>query len=253
MNLKLDGKTISDITLGMSDGLTVPFALAAGLAGAISQSHVVLIGGLAELSAGGISMGLEGYLAAKSQADTYKAELQQEHQEMKCPDEEVEEVRQILENYGLQGEALTGAVKGTISNRSGWAQFMMKEELGLEQPESKQALKTALFIGGAYVVGRIVPLGSLRDCAVSQYSSVCQYWRNLFSFAYFWCLEGKVYFDIAARRFFRNFYGGKFGRSCGFCSSKIAGKTLMKGVQIESLVWSALISICFVSMNLGCT
>jgi vacuolar iron transporter family protein len=158
MNLKLDGKTISDITLGMSDGLTVPFALAAGLAGAISQSHVVLIGGLAELSAGGISMGLEGYLAAKSQADTYKAELQQEHQEMKCPDEEVEEVRQILENYGLQGEALTGAVKGTISNRSGWAQFMMKEELGLEQPESKQALKTALFIGGAYVVGRIVPL-----------------------------------------------------------------------------------------------
>ncbi len=76
MNLKIDGKTISDIIIGMSDGLTVPFALAAGLAGAIAQSHVVLVGGLAELAAGGISMGLGGYLAAKSQADTYKAELQ---------------------------------------------------------------------------------------------------------------------------------------------------------------------------------
>ncbi len=95
-------------------------------------------------------MGLGGYLAAKSQADTYKAELQREHQEIReCPDEEVEEVRQILVNYGLQGKALTGAVKGIISNRSGWAQFMMKEELGLEQPDAKQALKTALFIGGA--------------------------------------------------------------------------------------------------------
>ncbi len=159
MNLKIDGKTISDIIIGMSDGLTVPFALAAGLAGAIAQSHVVLVGGLAELAAGGISMGLGGYLAAKSQADTYKAELQREHREIReCPEEEIEEVRQILEGYGLQGEALVGAVKGIISNRTGWALFMMKEELGLEQPDPKQALKTALFIGGAYVVGGIVPL-----------------------------------------------------------------------------------------------
>ncbi len=159
MDFKLDGKAISDIILGMSDGLTVPFALAAGLAGAIAQSKVVLVGGLAELAAGGISMGLGGYLAAKSQADTYKAELRREHREIReCPSEEIEEVRQILEGYGLQGEALVGAVKGMISNQSRWALFMMKEELGLEQPDPKQALKTALFIGGAYVVGGIVPL-----------------------------------------------------------------------------------------------
>ena len=159
MDFKLNGKAISDIILGMSDGLTVPFALAAGLAGAIAQSKVVLVGGMAELAAGGISMGLGGYLAAKSQADTYKAELQREQQEIRqCPPEEIKEVRQILEGYGLQGEALVGAVKGIISNQSGWALFMMKEELGLEQPEPKQALKTALFIGGAYVVGGIVPL-----------------------------------------------------------------------------------------------
>lgn len=159
MNLKIDGKTISDIIIGMSDGLTVPFALAAGLAGAIAQSHVVLVGGLAELAAGGISMGLGGYLAAKSEADTYQAELHREHREIReCPQEEIQEVREILEGYGLQGEALQGAVKGIISNREGWAQFMMKEELGLEQPNPRQALKTAFFIGGAYVVGGIVPL-----------------------------------------------------------------------------------------------
>ena len=159
MNFKLDGKAISDIILGLSDGLTVPFALAAGLAGAIAQSNVVLIGGLAELAAGGISMGLGGYLSAKSQADTYYAELHRERQEvLECPAEEIEEVSQILEGYGLQGEALAGAVKGIISNQSGWVLFMMKEELGLEQPDPKQALKTALLIGGAYVVGGIVPL-----------------------------------------------------------------------------------------------
>jgi len=158
MDFKIDGKTISDIIIGMSDGLTVPFALAAGLA-ALGQSHVVLIGELAELAAGGISMGLGGYLAAQSERDTYRAKLQREQREIReCPKEEIEEVRQILADYGLQKEALEGAVKGIISNRSGWAQFMMKEELGLEQPNSNQTLKTALFIGGSYIVGGIVPL-----------------------------------------------------------------------------------------------
>lgn len=159
MNFKIDGKTISDIIIGLSDGLTVPSALAAGLADAIAQSHIVLVGGLAELAAGGISMGLGGYLAAKSEGDTYVAELQREQQEVEiCPDEEVDEVRQILVGYGLQGKALQGAVRGIIANRQGWALFMMKEELGLEQPDPRQAPKTALFIGGSYLVGGSVPL-----------------------------------------------------------------------------------------------
>ena len=102
MNFKIDGKTISDIIVGLSDGLTVPFALAAGLAGAIAQSHIALVGGLAELAADGISMGLGGYLAAKSEGDTSVAALQREQQEIEaCPDEEVDEVRQILVGYGL--------------------------------------------------------------------------------------------------------------------------------------------------------
>ena len=159
MNLKIDGKTISDIIIGMSDGLTVPFALAAGLAGAIAQSNVVLVGGLAELAAGGISMGLGGFLAAKSEADKYQAELLREEQEVReSPEEEIKEVTEILKGYGLQGEALTAAVKSIISNHSNWVLFMMKEELGLEKPDPNQALKTAFFIGGAYVIGGIVPL-----------------------------------------------------------------------------------------------
>ncbi len=159
MNLKIDGKTISDIVIGMSDGLTVPFALAAGLAGAIAQSHIVLVGGLSELAAGGISMGLGGYLAAKSERDIYVAKLRQEQQSIRAvPEEEIEEVRQLLADYGLQEEALQGAVNGIISNHEGWARFMMREELGLEQPQPDQALKTALCIGGAYIVGGAVPL-----------------------------------------------------------------------------------------------
>ena len=159
MNFKIDGKTISNIIIGMSDGLTVPFALAAGLAGAIAQSNVVLVGGLAELAAGGISMGLGGYLAAQSEADTYQAELERERKEIReTPHEEIEEVREILAGYGLEGVALQGALQGIISNREGWAQFMMREELGLEKPDPKQALKTAMFIGGSYIVGGIVPL-----------------------------------------------------------------------------------------------
>jgi vacuolar iron transporter family protein len=159
MNFKIDGKTISDIIIGMSDGLTVPFALAAGLAGAIAQSNIVLTAGLAELAAGGISMGLGGYLAAKSEADTYEAELRREKQEIvECPEEEIAEVRGILAGYGLEGDTLEAAVKGIIANREGWAQFMMKEELGLEKPHPEQALKTAFFIGGSYIVGGIVPL-----------------------------------------------------------------------------------------------
>lgn len=159
MNFKIDGKTTSDIIIGLSDGLTVPFALAAGLAGATSQSHIVLVGGLAELAAGSISMGLGGYLAAKSEGDSYNAELQREQQEIEdCPDEEVNEVRQILAGYGLQDDALQGAVQGIIENRQGWALFMMKEELGLERPDASQALKTALFIGGSYLVGGSLPL-----------------------------------------------------------------------------------------------
>lgn len=153
------GETVRDIIIGMSDGLTVPFALAAGLAGSISQSSVVIAGGMSEIAAGAISMGLGGYLAAQSEADTYRAELERERREVReVPHRETEEVREILAGYGLEGEALKASVQGIISNHQNWVKFMMREELGLDEPDPKRAVFSAITIGGSYIAGGVVPL-----------------------------------------------------------------------------------------------
>lgn len=151
--------TVRDIVIGMSDGLTVPFALAAGLSGSVGDAFVVVVAGLAEMAAGGISMGLGGYLAGRSEVDTYESELERERREVReMPDAEVAEVRQIFADYGLQGASLDSAVKAVTSNASSWVSFMMREELGLERPDSGKALRSAFTIGLAYIAGGIVPL-----------------------------------------------------------------------------------------------
>lgn len=151
--------TVRDIVIGMSDGLTVPFALAAGLSGAVDSSFVVLIAGIAEVVAGSIAMGLGGYLAARSEADHYQAELEREWREVKeLPQAETEEVRQVFRGYGLEGEPLEQATRAVIARPQTWVEFMMKEELGLEKPDPRRALRSALTIGGSYVVGGAIPL-----------------------------------------------------------------------------------------------
>lgn len=151
--------TVSDIILGMSDGLTVPFALAAGLAGAVSDPTLVLVGGFAELAAGGISMGLGGYLAGQSEADSYRAEMNREYWEYKkLRPQEIDEVREILAGYGLQGELREQAAQAICADKDICVRFMMREELGLEKPESGRARQSALTIGGAYVGGGLIPL-----------------------------------------------------------------------------------------------
>src|SRR5438067_2647010 len=150
---------VRDVIIGMSDGLTVPFALAAGLSGSIGDAFVVVVAGLAEMTAGGISMGLGGYLAGRSEVDTYRAELERERTEVRdMPQAEVAEVRKIFADYGLQGQSLDAAVNAVTSNATSWVGFMMREELGLERPDPRQALRSALTIGLAYVVGGLVPL-----------------------------------------------------------------------------------------------
>jgi VIT1/CCC1 family predicted Fe2+/Mn2+ transporter len=150
---------VRDIIIGMSDGLTVPFALAAGLSGSIGNAFVVVVAGLAEMAAGGISMGLGGYLAGRSEVDTYRAELERERAEVRdMPQAEVAEVRRIFANYGLQGQSLDTAVAAVTSNPKTWVGFMMREELGLERPDPRQALRSALTIGLSYVAGGLVPL-----------------------------------------------------------------------------------------------
>jgi VIT1/CCC1 family predicted Fe2+/Mn2+ transporter len=151
--------TVRDIVIGMSDGLTVPFALAAGLAGAINNTRVIVIAGLAEIAAGSIAMGLGGYLAAKSDAEHYQIELQREAREVKeVPDEEEREVKNILENYGLTTDEAEPVVTALSKRPRAWIDFMMRFELGLEKPDPKRALQSALTIAFSYVAGGFIPL-----------------------------------------------------------------------------------------------
>ena|SRR5438445_9071805 len=150
---------VRDVILGMSDGLTTPFALAAGLAGAATNNLLVVIGGLAEIAAGSISMGLGGYLAAQSEAETYRTELAREiHETEVMPREERAEVRRIFRGYGLRGRALEQATDAVTAERNAWVRFMMREELGLEEPAPRAALWSAIRIAAAYVVAGLIPL-----------------------------------------------------------------------------------------------
>jgi vacuolar iron transporter family protein len=151
--------TIRDIVIGMSDGLTVPFALAAGLSGAVDSSTIVVTAGLAEIAAGSIAMGLGGYLAARSDAEHYASEQARENQEVvEKPEDEAEEVRDILQNYGLTPDESARVVDGLRRRQEAWVDFMMRFELGLEKPEAGRALKSALTIAGSYIAGGSIPL-----------------------------------------------------------------------------------------------
>ncbi len=143
----------------MSDGLTVPFALAAGLTGATAASKLVVTAGLAEIAAGSIAMGLGGYLAARSDAEHYASESKREFEEIvEKPHAERAEVAAVFRHYGLTDEQIAPVLSNFEKNETQWVDFMMRFELGLERPEPNRALTSALTIGGAYAVGGFVPL-----------------------------------------------------------------------------------------------
>ena len=152
-------ESVRDVVIGMSDGLTVPFALAAGLSGAVTSAHVVVVAGLAEIAAGAIAMGLGGFLAAKSDAEHYQQELARERREVETiPEAEASEVSEIFESYGLSKEESDPVVAALRRKPREWVNFMMRFELGLEEPLRGRALRSALTIAGAYAVGGFVPL-----------------------------------------------------------------------------------------------
>jgi len=152
-------ETIRDIVIGMSDGLTVPFALAAGLSGAVDSTQVVITAGLAEIAAGSIAMGLGGYLAARTDAEHYAAERAREHREtVEIPEEETREVETVFRAYGLPDPLAAEAAHAIRSDRGRWIDFMMRFELGLEKPEPRRARMSALTIALSYVAGGLVPL-----------------------------------------------------------------------------------------------
>ena len=155
-------ETVRDIVIGMSDGLTVPFALAAGLTGAISQTHLIVTAGSAEIAAGSIAMGLGGYLAARGDAEHYAHEQTiEEHEVQAIPETEAKEVSDVFQTtYGLSAEECAPVVESLRKRPKDWVAFMMRFELGLERPDPSRAWKSALTIALSYIVGGVIPLSA---------------------------------------------------------------------------------------------
>jgi VIT1/CCC1 family predicted Fe2+/Mn2+ transporter len=157
--------TVRDIVIGMADGLTVPFALAAGLTGAVDSSGLIITAGLAEVAAGAIAMGLGGYLAARTDVEHYASERALEEREVdEIPEREADEVASIFRAYGLDESNVQQVVGAIRSNRTRWVDFMMKFELGLDPPDPARARTSALTIAGSYVVGGLIPLSPYFFC-----------------------------------------------------------------------------------------
>lgn len=151
--------TVKDVVIGMADGLTVPFALAAGITGAINAAHLVVTAGVAEIVAGSIAMGLGGYLAARSEAEHYHSEQRREEWEIRhLPRVEEQEVVDIFASYGLSKAEVAPLLAGLKRRPEAWRDFMMRFELGLEQPHPKRALRSAVTIATSYVIGGAIPL-----------------------------------------------------------------------------------------------
>lgn len=153
-------ESVRDVVVGMSDGLTVPFALAAGISGAIAVSHLVVTAGLAEIAAGSIAMGLGGYLAGRSEVEHYMSERRREQDEIhSIPEAEAKEIQDIFQAYGVTPEQAKPVIESLRERADAWVDFMMRFELGLEKPDARRALISAATIGGSYAAGGIIPLG----------------------------------------------------------------------------------------------
>jgi VIT1/CCC1 family predicted Fe2+/Mn2+ transporter len=152
-------ESVRDVVIGMSDGLTVPFALAAGLSGTVSDTWIVVVAGLAEIAAGSIAMGLGGYLAARTDRDHYLAELDREYREtVELPQKEKDEVADVFRGYGMAEADIAPVVSAIAADQKRWVDFMMRFELGLEEPDPKRARNSAVTIALSYILGGLVPL-----------------------------------------------------------------------------------------------
>jgi VIT1/CCC1 family predicted Fe2+/Mn2+ transporter len=185
--------TVRDVVIGLSDGLTVPFALAAGLSGAVASSHIVVLAGLAEIAAGSIAMGLGGYLAARGDVEHYYSELGREKREIveRTHDEE-EEIYEIFEAYSVDREAATPVLEALKKNPDAWVDFMMRFELGLEEPAANRAHRSALTIAASYVAGGFVPLLPYMFMASSTSALEVSVVITLLALALFGGVKGKL-------------------------------------------------------------
>jgi VIT1/CCC1 family predicted Fe2+/Mn2+ transporter len=188
----LGSAMIRDIVIGMSDGLTVPFALAAGLSGAIVSSRVITVAGLAEIAAGAIAMGLGGFLAARSDADHYGNEMAREQREVdEDPELEAAEIVELFQGYGVSASQSQGVVTALRADPESWVRFMMQFELGLERPEPRRALTSAITIALAYVAGGLIPISPYIFAATAAEALPASIGFTLLALAVFGFIKGR--------------------------------------------------------------
>ena len=216
--------TVRDIVIGMSDGLTVPFAIAAGMSGAAVAATIVVTAGLAEIAAGSISMGLGGYLAGRTDVEHYEIERQREMREtVQVPELEAREVADILQDLGLSEEEASPVVDALRRDRNKWVDFMMRFELGLEKPDPRRALQSAVTIALSYAVSGFIPLGPyivMNSVQSALYVSVGVTLVTLFLFGYF---KGRVTGTNALRSGLQTTLIGGLAAVAAFAIARLIG------------------------------
>jgi vacuolar iron transporter family protein len=215
-------ETVRDIVIGMSDGLTVPFALAAGLSGAVDSTSLIITAGLAEVAAGAIAMGLGGYLAARTDAEHYHTERAREEREtVEVPEVEHAEVADVFRAYGLPEATVKTVVDAICADRTRWVDFMMKFELGMEEPDPRRARNSAITIALSYIVGGMVPLApyfAFRSVHTAMLGSVVVTLVALFGFGY---VKGKFTTNHPQRSALQTVLVGGLAASAAFAIAKI--------------------------------
>ena len=217
-------ETVRDVVIGMADGLTVPFALAAGLSGAVDATAVVITAGLAEVAAGSIAMGLGGYLAARTDAEHYANErLTEEREVVEVPEREEHEVAEVLRSFGLPEATVDTVTQAICSDRGRWVDFMMKFELGLEEPDPKRASRSALTIAGSYIAGGMIPLAPyffLREMRSALLVSCLVTLVALFAFGY---VKGRFTVKTPFRSAWQTVFVGGLAATAAFVLAKLIG------------------------------
>jgi VIT1/CCC1 family predicted Fe2+/Mn2+ transporter len=216
------GETVRDVVIGMSDGLTVPFALAAGLSGAVIATHIIVTAGLAEIAAGSIAMGLGGYLAARSDAEHYANERRREEREVvEKAEAERTEVEGILGDYGIPVADRAGVVDALAARPAQWVDFMMRFELGLEKPDPKRALTSALTIAGAYITGGLIPLSPYIALGSARTALVVSVIVTLLALFLFGGVKGRFTGAPMARSAFQTMLIGGLAATAAFAIARL--------------------------------
>lgn len=217
-------EAVRDIVIGMSDGLTVPFALAAGLSGAVEASGIIITAGLAEVAAGAIAMGLGGYLAARTDAEHYASERAREERETReMPEAEAAEVADVLRSYGLEEDKTAAVVESIRADKKRWVDFMMRFELGLEEPDPQRAGRSALTIALSYVAGGLVPLAPYFFLRPVHYALVGSVVLTLAALLVFGYIKGRFTTARPLRSAWQTAFVGGLAAAAAFVIAKAIG------------------------------